>query len=115
MINVYISKEGAAFCVGVLDIFGFENFNEKGKGQVNSFPQLCINFTNESLHNLFIDFIFRQEQEIYKEEVRARARWNERSTQQAPHTHRQHPARIPRPRTSTGNSSRTRTTSRPST
>ena len=44
---------------------GFENFDTK-----NEFEQLLINFTNESLHNLFIDFIFRQEQEIYvREEV----------------------------------------------
>lgn len=35
--------------------------------------QLCINFTNESLHNLFIEHVFKLEQEVY---VREEVEWN---------------------------------------
>ena len=56
------SKSSDAGFLGILDIYGFENFER------NSLEQLFINFANERLHQHFAIALFKTEQEIYARE-----------------------------------------------
>ena len=52
----------AARRVGVVDMFGFEQF------ETNSFEQLCINFANEKLQAQYLGLVLRLEQAEYERE-----------------------------------------------
>jgi len=60
--NTAIKTDASSTSIGVLDIYGFEIF------QSNGFEQLCINFVNEKLHQLFIELTLKAEQEEYGKE-----------------------------------------------
>ncbi|ORY05684.1 P-loop containing nucleoside triphosphate hydrolase protein [Clohesyomyces aquaticus] len=62
-VNVSLKARGAAaHSIGILDIYGFEIFER------NSFEQLCINYVNEKLQQIFIQLTLRTEQEEYARE-----------------------------------------------
>ena len=48
--------------IGLLDVYGFESF------AINTFEQLCINFANEKLHQFFLKFVFKAEEDLYASE-----------------------------------------------
>ena len=56
------NNDNKIMSIGLLDIFGFEDF------KINSLEQFCINFTNEKLQQLYINYIFKSEHREFVEE-----------------------------------------------
>ncbi|XP_039275959.1 unconventional myosin-Ie [Nilaparvata lugens] len=58
-VNMAMKTKQQGNNIGILDIYGFEIF------QQNGFEQFCINFVNEKLQQIFIQLTLKAEQEEY--------------------------------------------------
>ncbi|CAM4400283.1 unnamed protein product [Caretta caretta] len=54
--NLYETSSDQVFEIGILDIFGFEEF------QKNTYEQLCVNMINEKIHQYINEVLFLQEE-----------------------------------------------------
>ncbi|XP_076333523.1 LOW QUALITY PROTEIN: unconventional myosin-Ie-like [Tachypleus tridentatus] len=61
-VNSAMQTSYSELSLGILDIYGFEIF------QNNGFEQFCINYVNEKLQQIFIELTLKTEQEEYVEE-----------------------------------------------
>ena len=61
-VNKSLEGDASGHFIGILDIFGFEIFDN------NSFEQLCINYANEKLQQLFNRSTFKEEEALYESE-----------------------------------------------
>ncbi|CAD8134717.1 unnamed protein product [Paramecium pentaurelia] len=58
-----ITKQDKTTYIGLLDIYGFEVFDN-----FNGFEQMMINYSNERLHQLYIEYVFKEEKKIFVRE-----------------------------------------------
>ncbi|CAD8045944.1 unnamed protein product [Paramecium primaurelia] len=55
-----ITQQEKTTYIGLLDIYGFEVFDN-----FNGFEQMMINYSNERLHQLYIEYVFKEEKKIF--------------------------------------------------